>query len=351
MGKQINLLTASTETPAPCLYRRNASNRKSPTLSGVSFNQPKFCPNATWDSSATTFAYNNTIGRNPYGIFISNNNTVYVANRQYGRIHVWSQGNISSMITIITNSSIPWSVFVSSAGDIYLSNSWNPNYLHVDVWRMNPSTYVNALQMGDQCYSLFLDTNGSLYCSAFTSHRVIKRSVNSSDTQITVVAGTLYPGFLDNMLNIPWGIFVTTSLDLYVADCNNNRVQLFQSGQMNGTTVAGGEAMGTIVLNHPRGLVLDADGYLFIVDSDRNRILASGPNGFRCLASCNVASGAGPHQFHVPYSMAFDSYGNYFVVDNSNHRVQKFLLTSNSCSKCYSLQTLKTETLSSRKLY
>ena len=255
------------------------------------------------------------------------------------------------MITINTNSSYPLGVFVSTAGDIYLSNNDYPNYLRVDVWRMNPNVYVNALQMGDQCYSIFLDTNGSLYCSASTSHRVIKRSVNSSDTQITVVAGTLYPGFLDSMLNIPWGIFVTTSLDLYVADCKNNRVQLFRSGQMNGSTVAGGEATGTTTLTHPRGLVLDADGYLFIVDSDRNRILASGPDGFRCLASCNVASGDGPHQFHVPYSMAFDSYGNYFVVDNSNHRVQKFLLTSNSCGTCHSLQTLKTETLSSKKLY
>ena len=41
------------------------------------------------------------------------------------------------------------------------------------------------------------------------------------------------------MMSHPVGIFVTIDLDLYVADYSNNRVQLFRSGERNGTAVAG----------------------------------------------------------------------------------------------------------------
>jgi len=34
----------------------------------VSYNLPKFCPNATWKATGTTFATTNTIGYNPAGI-------------------------------------------------------------------------------------------------------------------------------------------------------------------------------------------------------------------------------------------------------------------------------------------
>ena len=46
-----------------------------------------------------------------------------------------------------------------------------------------------------------------------------------------------------------------------------------------GLTVAGSTAPGTIVLSHPAAVLLDADEYLFIVDSSHNRIVASGSNG------------------------------------------------------------------------
>ena len=81
------------------------------------------------------------------------------------------------------------------------------------------------------------------------------------------MAGTAYAGSTPDMLYSPYGIFVTSSLDLYVADCNNNRVQLFRSGETNATTVAGNRTSGDITLQCPYAVALDADDYLFVVDS------------------------------------------------------------------------------------
>ena len=66
---------------------------------------------------------------------------------------------------------------------------------------------------------------------------------------------------------IPTESFVDISFDLYVADSVNNRIQRFSSGQMNATTVAGNGTSGTIFLKTPMDILLDGDGYLFIVDS------------------------------------------------------------------------------------
>ena len=90
---------------------------------------------------------------------------------------------------------------------------------------------------------------------------------------------------------------------------------------------------GTFTLSCPTGIVLDADKYLFIVDSSNHRIIGSGPNGFRCLVGCLGTIGSASNQLNYPQSMAFDSYGNMFVTDQSNNRVQKFILINYTVGK------------------
>ena len=64
----------------------------------VSYNQPKFCPNASWNPNATTFANISTVGSNPFGIFVNTNNTVYATNQVNGLILVWLEGSINPSI-------------------------------------------------------------------------------------------------------------------------------------------------------------------------------------------------------------------------------------------------------------
>ena len=164
-------------------------------------------------------------------------------------------------------------------------------------------------------------------------HRVIRRSLDSNDTQVTTVAGKGCPGSYPQMLNEPRGLFVTINFALYVADSRNHRIQVFQQGVSIGKTAVGDGAPGTISLNIPTTVVLDADGYLFISEHLNCRIVGSGPDGFRCVIGCTGTSGAAPDLLLTPQSMSFDSYGNIFVADSGNNRIQKFLLSFNSCSK------------------
>ena len=173
--------------------------------------------------------------------------------------------------------------------------------------------------------------NNHLYCSAYDRHQVLRQSLSGPSNALTIVAGNGCSGSTAAMLNTPHGIFVTLDLDLYVADFENDRVQLFREGQRNGKTVVGTGSSGTIGLRRPTGVVVDGDGYLFIVDQWNHRIVGSDQNGFRCLAGCTGMAGVAASQLIYPWTMSFDVDGNIFVTDMSNHRIQKFLIVSDSC--------------------
>jgi hypothetical protein len=299
-------------------------------ISGLSFNQPKFCPSASWNPNATTFGDINIVGMHPNVIFLNKNNSIYLNEGGLFQVQMWLEGNIIPSRTIPTGLNSSQGLFVTSNGDIYIDNGLS--YSGVEKWALNTTSGVVAMNISEMCYNLFVDTNDTLYCSIGNQHKVVKTALNSGGTIPILAAGNGTAGSASNMVANPQGLFVDLSFNLYVAECDNNRVQLLQSGQLNGTTVAGNGATGTITLSCPTGIMLDADGHLFIVEFNGNRIVGSGPNGFRCIAGC-WGTGNLSNQLNNPYSFSFDTYGNIFVSDRSNHRVQKFSLAINICGK------------------
>ncbi len=298
----------------------------------VSYNQPKFCPSTTWNPNAITFASENTVGTLLPSIFVNSNDTVYVANQEKGEIVIWLNGSMNPTRIISGNWLNPLSIFVTTNGDIYVDNG-DPNR-RVDKWISNTNTSISVMFFSESCYGLFVDINDTLYCSLYYGHQVVKKRVDDNESGVTVAAGTGIYGSAANMLKNPVGIYVDIKFDLYVADCGNGRIQLFRSGQLNGTTIAGGDGSSTttIPLNCPTGIVLDADGYLFIVDQNNHRIVGSRSNDFRCLVGCSGSLGSESNQLNYPRTLSFDSLGNIYVTDRDNNRIQKFLLATNSCS-------------------
>lgn len=199
---------------------------------------------------------------------------------------------------------------------------------------MNSVVVVNVTS---RCFSLFIDISGILYCSFTDQHRVARIVLNDGATTQTTIAGNGTGGSSKNMLNYPNGIFLDQNFNLYVADCENHRIQKFLVGQFDGITVAGNGTPGPTTLYYPTSVILDANDYLYICDHDNHRIIRSGPLGFQCIIGCTGINGAATNQLHHPHSISFDSHGNLFVVDSVNNRIQKFLLATNSCGKHFLL--------------
>ncbi|CAF1337787.1 unnamed protein product [Adineta steineri] len=296
----------------------------------LSFNQPKLCLAAIWNSTGIAIADQSIVGKEPIAIFVNTNDTIYVANQEDNTIVMWEEENVN-LTKIISGSFIdPSSLFVTSNGDIYVDDGEKNG--RVQKWIAETNTFVTVMNVNSSCDGLFVDINDTLYCSMSEYHRVVKRSLNDSMMNSNrVAAGTGNRGSGSNQLSSPSGIFVDVNLDLYVADCGNDRVQLFQSGKPNGITVAGILTYHrTISLDCPNGIVLNAQKYLFIVDRNNHRIIGSGLNGFRCLVGC-YGTGSQSSQLAFPSSLSFDRAGNMLVTDTSNQRIQKFQYIEESC--------------------
>jgi hypothetical protein len=297
----------------------------------LSFNQPKFSPTATWNSNGITLANRSIVGAAPNAIFVNTNNTIYVANGQNNQILVWNEESESPTKIGSGNFTNPFSLFVTSNGDIYIDDGYKNG--RVQKWISTTNTSETVMNVNSSCTGLFIDINDNLYCSMSDYHRVVKRSLNDPVMRTVIVAGTGIEGSASNELSLPIAIFVDENFDLYVTECGNHRVQLFQSEESNGITVAGSTSpYPTISLDCPSEISLAASKYLFIVDQNNHRIVGSGPNGFRCLVGC-YGQGSQSNQLSYPSSFSFDRSGNMFVTDQYNHRIQKFFFMENSSGK------------------
>ena len=297
----------------------------------VSYNQPKFTACATWAPDGITLADSSTLGITANGLFVTTDNSVYATAISRNSVLVWPQGRLNATHSIFTNLTRPYRIFVTTNGDVYVDNEGLNQ--RVEKWAKNATNSTITMLYSGLCNGLFVDIYDSLYCSLWSNHRVVRRTVDSDANTSITVAGNGSNGSASSMFQNPCGIFVDIDLSLYVADHGNSRVQLFRSGQLNGTTVAGNGAPDTISLSGPASAVLDGNGYLFIADHNNFRIVGSSPNGFRCIAGCTEKNGSAANQFFKPYDLTFDSHGNLFVTDMYNNRLQKFILAKNSCGE------------------
>lgn len=300
-------------------------------IPGLSYNQPKFPPSTTWVSDAITFVNRSVVGSDVAALFVNTADTVYVATRKTREILVWYNNSATPMKITSGDFLDPNSLFVTTQGDIYIDNG--KTYGRVDKWISNTKTWISVINVDSACFGVFVDINDTLYCSMVDRHQVVKKWLHDHGTTPIRVAGTGLTGLAPDRLGSPQGIFVHTNFDLYVADCQNNRIQLFHPGELNGITIAGvTTATITISLKCPSGIILDADNYPFILDNNNHRIVGSDINGFRCLVGC-VRPGSASDTLLYPYSFGFDTFGNIFVADKDNHRIQKFFRSINSSGR------------------
>lgn len=133
-------------------------------------------------------------------------------------------------------------------------------------------------------------------------------------------------------LNVPQGVAVDGSGDVYIADTANNDVEEIAGGQL---TIVAGSSLGTqgtptagpaanSDLNHPTGLAVDGNGNLYIADTGNDEIEKVTEGG-----TLSVFAGTGTANFptpgpatasdlDLPTGVATDGAGNVYIADNSD---------------------------------
>jgi sugar lactone lactonase YvrE len=124
----------------------------------------------------------------------------------------------------------------------------------------------------------------------------------------------------EGQFDAPLALAVDGHASSFVADANNSRIEKFSNTFMLLTAWRSFGA-GDGQLNSPTGVAVDGSGNVFVIDSN-NRILVFTNTGVFLTTWGSPGSGTG--QFNMPGGVAVDGSGNVFVVDTFNNRIEKF---------------------------
>lgn len=337
--------------------------RKIATVNGV-------LTTSTFAGRANLPGYANGKGANarfnsPYGITADAAGNVYVADTNNNVIRkITSDGIVSNLAGTAGQTGAvdakgvnarffsPTGVAADSAGNVYVADYGNQT-----IRKITPDGTVTTLagtagQGGStdgkgaaarflQPYRLAVDKTGVVYVADMANNTI--RQI-APDGTVTTLAGTAGQSGTTNDLGpaarffVPSGVAVDGTGSVYVADSGNHLIRTIALGGAV-TTLTGhalaeatGNADGTgpaARFTNPHGIVADANGNLYIADTDNHIIRKVTPTGVVTTVAglagvADVTDGnATDARFNSPSGIALDQAGNIYVSDTGNHTIRK----------------------------
>lgn len=192
-------------------------------------------------------------------------------------------------------------------------------------------------------FGLAMDAAGNMYIADQQNNCI--REVNASGI-ISIIAGTGINGYggdggnaTNAMLNLPQGVAVDASGNVYLADTRNNRIRCVNTsgtiftfaGNGFGGFSGDGGAASSCELYGPTDIKLDGSGNIYIADDMNDCIRKVNTSGiistFAGMGGNGGFSGdGGPAifaQLYSPLAIALDVSGNMYITDSFNYRIRK----------------------------
>ncbi|MFH7000470.1 MBG domain-containing protein [Flavobacterium sp. FlaQc-57] len=181
----------------------------------------------------------------------------------------------------------PQGITVDASGNVYVADTYNDKIRKITpagvVTTLAGSTSGFADGTGTAAqfkapYGVAVDASGNIYVADLGNNKI---RIITPAGMVTPLAGSI-PGFADGIgtaaqFYAPFGVAVDASGNVYVADTNNHKIRkITPAGEV--TTLAGstsGFADGTgttAQFNIPTGVVVDASGNVYVADSGNNKI-------------------------------------------------------------------------------
>jgi len=138
----------------------------------------------------------------------------------------------------------------------------------------------------------------------------------------------------DALFDMPGGLVIDASHNIYVADAVNNAIRKIAPDGMV-TTIAGGnkagyaDGQGTAAsFNFPQGIAIDNSGNIYVTDTGNDLIRKITPNGTVSTIAGKVEAGntdgaGNAARFNVPQGIVPDSHGDLFIADANNNLIRR----------------------------
>jgi DNA-binding beta-propeller fold protein YncE len=158
-------------------------------------------------------------------------------------------------------------------------------------------------------YGVAVDGSGNVYIADTYNNRVLKETFSAGNyTESTIGSG----------LNAPAGIAVDGSGNVYVSGDDQVVKETLSGGSYTQSTVASG-------LDTPIGVAVDGNRNVYIVETTNNQVLKETPSTGTYIQSIVSTS-----SLFYPRGVAVDGSGNLYITDTDNNRVLKETLSAGS---------------------
>ena len=243
----------------------------------------------------------------------------------------------------------PSALVVDSAGNLYVSDTYNHTIRKVTsagavttvaglAGSSGSADGVGSAGRFNYPVGVGLDSNGNIFVADQTNCTIRKITPAGMVSTFAGVAGGF--GFSDGTGNAarfwyPFGLAVDAGHNVFVADQSNELIRKITPGATI-STVAGfagsqGSADGTGAsarFYEPRGIAVDANGYLYVADGPNYRIRKITPAGSTSILagadSPGTANGTrATARVFTPGGVAVDANGDVYVADTKNHAIRK----------------------------
>ena len=231
-------------------------------------------------------------------------------------------------------------VAVGPDGRIYTVESWGtapymPGGNHrVQIFNPDGSYYGGFGGYGSGNYQfdvptgIAFDRNGNLYVADRNNHRV--QIYDRQFAYVATLGVTETPGSDNAHFDKPFDVAVDKDGTIYVADEGNDRVQVFNSNRQYVRTIGGGgtgSAFDRFSGWGPHHLTVDSQGRLYVVDTGNSRVQVfdNFANNNAYLTTIGGARGTQPGRFSNVLGIAIGPDDSVYTSEiHNNHRIQKF---------------------------
>ena len=286
-----------------------------------------------------------TLLNTPWGMAVAADGTLFVVDSMNNRVMRFREGSLVGTMVAGTGGSgsglnelsQPSSVAVDAQLNLYVLDMYNRRVM---LWPNNSSTGTRVAGTGSSAntptgfgdaYGLAVDLAGNVYISDNTNSRVIKWMVNATNATIVAGTGTAGGGLgeLNNQNNIALD---EANAYLYIADQFNHRVVRYTLGNPAGTLIAGGNGAGPgdNQFMHPSGICVSRKtGAIYVSEFSQHRVQRWNPGASSGVTIAGIVNVPGSDSLSLknPSSVALSPNETFlYVVDRSNHRIQRFEL-------------------------